>query len=54
MIDMGKDTAKRYPCKNWDFNLDGMSDYYLIKGYWKKHFKKLRRRELKIIKEYEL
>jgi len=38
---MGKDTSKRY-------NIDGRQDDYKVKGVWKKYFRRLRRRELKV------
>jgi len=44
-----KDKSKRYPYSKikWDYNLDGASDYYRIKGKDKRYFKKLRRRQEK-------
>ncbi len=40
----------RYPLGKgpaWDFNLDGRSSYYRVKGFWKRYFKKKRRLEEK-------
>ena len=43
------DKSKSYPYKKilWNYNLDGASDYYRIKGKDKQYFKKYRRRQEK-------
>jgi len=39
-----KRTGKRRKGIRWDYNLDGMSYYERIKGYWKRYWRRWKRR----------